>query len=161
MTDRCAFQIKFMSGDWADTDLLKLWLLGVLLFSYLSWLVAGISSSFTGVSALAVLVSVVSDQASNLHDVCLQIQLATVGLISLVVFNSGKAGCVLFVLGAMGCNGLCCQTARAAEEAEEHEHAKGTEAAESGSCAEMIRMPSETNFTESSAASVKIPVVRK
>ena len=35
---------------------------------------------FTGVSALAVLVSVVSDQASNLHHVCLQIQLATVGL---------------------------------------------------------------------------------
>jgi len=54
---RCA--VQRVCDPWTKTDKLKLWLLGVLLFSYLSWLMAGLSVSFSGVSALATLVSLV------------------------------------------------------------------------------------------------------
>ena len=57
-------------------------------------------------------------------------QLVTVGLIANVVFNSGKTGALLFVVSAVGCDGLCCRTAEATDGAavNEAEHAEHTEA---------------------------------
>ncbi len=56
-----ALQIKFVTAAaWSDEERLKLWLLMVLLFSYVSWLVSGLSAGFQNQAALATLVSLVS-----------------------------------------------------------------------------------------------------
>ena len=53
-----ALQIKFVTAAaWSDEERLKLWLLMVLLFSYVSWLVTGLSAGFQNQSALAMLVT--------------------------------------------------------------------------------------------------------
>ena len=50
-------------------------------------------------------------------------------MIANVVFNSGKAGALLFVVSAVGCDGLCCRTAEATDgAAKETKHAEHTEA---------------------------------
>ncbi len=48
------------AAAWSDEERLKLWLLMVLLFSYVSWLVSGLSAGFQNQAVLAMLVSLVS-----------------------------------------------------------------------------------------------------
>ncbi len=48
-----------MTNAWSNDDQLKLWLLVVLLFSYVCWLVSGLSSDFQDQAAVATLVSLV------------------------------------------------------------------------------------------------------
>ena len=52
-------QIEFVSGPWTAEDKLKIWMLFVMLFSYMSWLVSGLNISFQDTPALGTVVSVV------------------------------------------------------------------------------------------------------
>ena len=51
---------KSEPGRWSADDKLKQWLLGVLLFSYMSWLLVDLNPAFRDAATLATLVSLVA-----------------------------------------------------------------------------------------------------